>query len=225
MSLLAGTYEWDGTNYTDFGGSHFRVGSQLWWDDAAGAVRAYVPMLGTLTWSGTTWVNSPLSVVPYSQVAGPSLAIVTDPGRTAFAFDGMMTWRATPLQANATDLGTGCGAAGRTPLLATLATPILGTTTGVSVALPAVAGGAAVIGLGFATGNTSLGSGCTWHLQGSVASLLVFTNSQGLASVPLALPPAPALRGLSVYGQALVLDSQAPLGFGLSQAIALLLGD
>lgn len=55
--------------------------------------------------------------------------------------------------------------------------------------------------------------------------MLLFTDGFGRAELPLPVPPSAALRGLGVFGQALVLDAQAPLGFGLSQAIQLLLGD
>ena len=145
--------------------------------------------------------------------------------RGAFGFDGLMTWQATAQRANAIDFGTGCGAMGRTPLLAVGDAPILGATTWISVRLPASIGGPAVVGLGFRSGSSSVGSGCTWHLSGSVATMLLFTDGYGRAELPLAVPLSPALRGLSVFGQALMPDPLAPLGFGLSQAIQLVLGD
>lgn len=225
LSVLGATYEWDGNDYTDFGGSHFRVGSQIWWDDAADLVRGHFTSAVTLAWVGGAWANSTLPAILYRQATGPSLAIVHDAARGGFGFDGLMTWQATAQRANAIDLGTGCGAVGRTPVLAAVGAPILGATTGVSVRLPAIVGGAVVVGLGFSSGSTSLGSGCTWYVSGSVASLLLSTDGYGRAELPLAVPPSPALRGLGVFGQALVLDAQAPLGFGLSQAIQLVLGD
>ena len=84
----------------------------------------------------------------------------------------------------------------------------------------------AVIMLASGTQALQLGGGCTLYLQGVLVPAVTSTNASGFASVRLALPLDPSLRGGSVFAQGFVIDPVGPFaGIAASAGLRLLLAD
>jgi hypothetical protein len=79
-----------------------------------------------------------------------------------------------------------------------------------------------------ATGTQALhlGGACTLYLNGVFVPLFTAANATGFASVKLAIPFDPALRGGVVHAQGFVIDPMGSFaGLALSAGLKLVLGD
>lgn len=218
------TFEWDGIDYAAFGSSSpFATATAMWFDPVLGQVRSNVPTAVsgmTSVWHNGAWSASTLP----DGSAGP---IVHDAARgQPFAFDGRRTRLATQSPATKEDVGSGCGTASGIPALATHGAPALGGGLfGFDVHAPATGITLAAIGAATAPAAIPLGGGCTWRLSNAVAGPLLVTSAAGFAAWTIPVPSAPILLGIELYGQGVVLDSHAPLGWALTQAIKAVVGD
>ena len=75
--------------------------------------------------------------------------------------------------------------------------------------------------------NVPLPGGCTVLLQNPIVLAAVATNGAGFATATFAIPPSPALRGIDLFEQALVLAPTGALsGFAnLTNGLQLRIGD
>jgi len=182
----------------------------------------------TWEWDGTNWIQrSPATSPPTSRGS----AMAYDLARQRIVkFGGTswntVTWLYGPLTpAKAQVLGTACpGSRGR-PIL-TSSDPYLGNPAFSLELLSARANAPCVFGL--STGTQSLPVGpCTFYLKAPVVPLFASTNGAGFAESPkLALPADGALRGVTLYAQAIVVDPQgAAYGLAFTAGRKLVLGD
>ena len=128
--------------------------------------------------------------------------------------------------ANATALGTPCPGANGPPVLSS-GTPYLGNS---AFRLDLHAGRASspcAFAFAAQSDRLALGGGCTLYLRGSIASFGAATDAVGFAAGPvIPLPADVALRGLTVYAQAFVVDPRGPvLGLAFSAGCTIVFGD
>lgn len=83
----------------------------------------------------------------------------------------------------------------------------------------------AVLGYGFAGPATPIGNGCTLQIGATLGSSIWYTDAAGCWHSPLPIPDVLALRGLSFVVQGAVLDPASPAGIGLSNGLALTIGN
>lgn len=142
----------------------------------------------------------------------------------------------SPNPATVTAVGTGCGGpAAPAPALSSNFLPSLGNpafAVDVSQALP---NSAAFLfaSVGLAPAPIPIGGGCFLHLEPLTAQFLisaglfplgpVATDLLGIATFPLPVPGIPSWAGIHIGVQAAILDGAAPLGFGVTNALDLLL--
>lgn len=167
-------------------------------------------------WNGATWSQLGERVGDYA----------FDPMRgTALVQDGTTTYLASYTHAATVASGSGCGSTADAPILSAFRRPRIGEDEfRLDLRADAVFR-PVILGFGLQIGLLSLGQGCTFYLGESFASDVWFTDAYGFSSRPLAIPDALELRGLQVHAQGCVLDPVAPLGFALSQALTLRIGD
>lgn len=82
-----------------------------------------------------------------------------------------------------------------------------------------------VFAIADATGSLPLGSGCTVHVGGTVVLQFVPSSASGITELLVPIPSVAALRGLTLYGQAAVLDTTAPTGLRLTGGRRFVIGD
>lgn len=82
-----------------------------------------------------------------------------------------------------------------------------------------------LFGLASGQGSTLVAPGCNLVLGGPLAIHGAVANNAGFASVPVAIPAAPGLRGQVVHAQALALDGATAVGLSMTAGLRLMLGD
>lgn len=127
-------------------------------------------------------------------------------------------------------VGYGDGLAGAGAFVPTLTAtncPIPGAVIDLHVA-SGLGGSVGVIGLGTSPAAIPLLGGTLLVMPVTLSTLLLdgapWAAGEGHGTVPLLLPPNPALSGLSVYGQAAVFDPAAVEGFSLSPGLQIVIG-
>lgn len=220
------TWSWDGNAWTWLGsGLALPVYCMAFDPHAAAPVAFALGLSGQLDrwqWNGTAW--SPVAGGgPFLGRLDQSVLAATDfaLGRL-LVYTGTLLWDRTAHPAAATDFGAACGAAGISPFLSSSGLPVLGDPDhGVELLGPA--NQPAAVGLGLQQVAVSI-AGCTWHVDQPVV-LLLRTDASGNGRVPLPLPRLPALRGLQLWSQGVVLAPGAASGLVTTQALLLQLGD
>ena len=143
--------------------------------------------------------------------------------------DRLIHWRNecmvgyAPTQATRAAFGSGCGAAGRIAWLETFGPPRLGSSAFSLDLLGPPGASPSLLALGFASGASSLGHGCTVLVPNAAAVAFSMQSPDGFGRWPLPLPVAQSLRGVALFAQGATLDPQAPLGLTLTQGIQLTL--
>lgn len=174
-------------------------------------------------WDGSQW--SPLVTPTPSFATDEPVSLVYDHAHQRMHMLGEQHWLLGPLQrAVVQATGSGCGGATGVPVL-TAAVPHLGSLACPVDLLRARALAPAMLVLSLQARATWLGSGCTLYIGPPAATFLSSTNASGSASTTLVIPADPALRAVSIYAQAAVLDAGAPFGVSLSQGLELFVGD
>ena len=70
-----------------------------------------------------------------------------------------------------------------------------------------------------------LGNGCTALVGGTTVAVLAMPGLFGVAETVVPIPANVALRGLTLFAQAAVLDPAAANGFRLTQGLRFTVGD
>jgi hypothetical protein len=180
---------------------------------------------GTWEFDGANWTVSGTAGNPTGPV-GAMLAFDVARGR-AVSFLGN-TWELLPPPTPTwTQHGRGCAGSAGTPMLDRVgaALPTLGTTFGLQLTSMSLQPGAAWLAFGFGIGQWNgtalpieldgLGlPGCMIWIAPEPGAGALLLHTGGSTGFSLALPNVPALAGLHVAAQALVLDSAAPNGIG-----------
>jgi hypothetical protein len=172
-------------------------------------------------YDGTTWtlLSTAAAYLPNQF----HLALAWDQQRQrAVLFDSSTVRELTSVPADASLLGSGCGAP--PPLLSGRTRPRTADSQ-FGLELLTRPNLPCLFALGFASGSTPIGNGCTLLLQQNAAGTFVLANGNGLAVQPIPLPPNQALRGFLVYAQGGALDPAAPGGLALSAALRMTVGD
>ncbi|MCA8948384.1 MAG: hypothetical protein KDE27_02710 [Planctomycetes bacterium] len=227
------TWEWDGANWLQQSPAlspSSRADHAMTWH--AGLARTVLfggigPLNDTWTWDGNSWsqIPAPAWQVPRTghvmAYHAPSDEIVLATGDRV-----RMTMRfATFQNATTQTSGSGCPGTNGVPRLAAN-DPYFGNPELAIDLLGARAGAPALIALALGAASTPLGGGCTLELAGPTATTLVFTNGDGFATQRLALPNDRALRGVSLFAQAGVLDPLGALpGVAFTPRLELTVGD
>jgi hypothetical protein len=142
-----------------------------------------------------------------------------------FAGPGYGTWLyGDPSPADAQTFGTACASSHDRPLL-TSDIPYHGNPTFTLQLLSARP--ASVCAFVFSTTTQSFTIGpCTLYLKDPIAAVFAPSNWGGFAETPkLNVPFDTGFRGATLYAQAFVADTQAPLGVAFSAGLKLVLGD
>jgi len=178
----------------------------------------------TWEWNGTQWTQTWLARLPdlLPLGGGPNSMAYDERRGCMLLHDGVELWTYTTQPGTSSAYGVGCGAAAPLTLRAPNR-PFLGNEgfhlllSGAPIRQPFA------VFLGFQPDNTVLGAGCTaWLVPAQVWLTGVTDSVATLAHSPL--PGDPALFGLTGGLQAAVLDPSAPLGFTVSNGLALVLG-
>lgn len=226
--LLLDAFAWDGSTFAPLPAPPLAAGAEitgLAWDEAAQRTsllahgdNGMVDVLEHLQFDGAAW-----QLVDRTAWRGGSLR-----GSAQLAFDGrrdrlvlydggvVAEWTSVP--AAAAPYGTGCGAPA--PFLAARVRPRIGEAR-FGLELLAAPGRAALIAVAADRAGTPVG-GCTLEIGPALASALWITDARGRVLQPVPLPLDPALRGLTVFAQAGVLDAG---GLGLSRGLSITAGD
>jgi len=170
-------------------------------------------------WDGLTWLQRPSTLPPLAQSA-TAAAIAVD--HWVLVTPGA-TWIGATAPARALEQGVGCGGASL-PVLRAFGDPVYAS-NGFAVELHRAGANAPfLIALGAGTANVPIGFGCTIYLPQIDDSRVAIAGPSGFARVPLPVPAVPQLFGLEISLQVGALDAQAPLGFGLSNAVVARIG-
>jgi hypothetical protein len=198
-------------------------------DDPVGAFLA-----DTWEWDGTNWsMRSPAAGPP--DKALHAIASESSAGRLVLfggqqQFGGYWGTNDTWLHGNlvvaaAQVFGTACAGATWLPPGLVSGVPVLGQTISLDLTTTIVSA-PSMIALATNTQVVSLGGGCTLYLAGVTAPLFTLTNAFGSARVTIPIRLDPALRGLTLYAQAGVVDPTGAFsGFSLTAGLRLVLGD
>lgn len=238
-------WEWNGNDWTPrttpTAPPAAATAGAVCYDDLRQRVVLHVPWLfpGPETWEfdGHDWrrLSAPGSPSP---VRRDSIALAYDTARgrvvgfggwhfhSATVFDD--TWEYGPTTTAAVSLvGNGCAGVAGVPIAVPDSPAIVGNRDFAVRVAPVVA--AAPVWLAFALqpAQRLLSGGCVQRVEPPVLSLSAIASSGGVALVPAALPADPALGGLVLHAQALVVDGGGAL-FGLgavSQGLTIRIGD
>jgi hypothetical protein len=233
-SLLADTWEWDGTTWTQrlpTTSPSPRVSSATY--DVLrqrvvlfGGFGNLGPLSDTWEWDGSNWAQQAPARNP-----GPREyhAMAYDVARQRIVLFGGSyysdTWLFGPLiPAIAQPFGTACAGSRGLPVLTSNA-PYLGNPAFALDLLAARPASPCVFGVSSGTQSLPIGP-CTLYLRDPILPSLAVTNWAGFAEAPrVAIPIDIALRGVTLHAQALVVDPQAVLGLAFSAGLRLVLGD
>ncbi|MCA8950652.1 MAG: hypothetical protein KDE27_14210 [Planctomycetes bacterium] len=213
---LQDTWEWDGQTWTQvFPANAPPVGGgQMVFDSAVGQV-AFARDDGVWYFDGTFWGQS--QSYSYGIDIG---AVAFDAARQrVIAFSELDLQLFTAIPARAMVFASSCGTR---PDLRLFDRPAIGESPLVHVeGQPAAP---AVLVYGLSVVNQSWAPGCSQQVSLD-ASAFVQLDAVGRADRPLAIPFDPALRGLSLGVQAVVLDGGPVFGASLSSGLWLTVGD
>lgn len=183
-------------------------------------------------WDGLTW--SRLGDDPQQQVTAVDHAMAFDSrtgvlvsfggeDRNSYATGSTLLGSLGPRAALAT-VGAGCGGGATAPKLSA-DTPYLPNRGFQLELLAAAPTSVCAFAVSLQSAVVLLPMGCTFHLGMPYDSWLAVTDVHGNAAHPVAIPAAPALRGLSLFVQAAALMPGGPLlGLSLSNGLRLGLG-
>jgi hypothetical protein len=235
---FADTWEYDGSNWTMVptpASPSMRTGHALVYD----VVRGRTVMFGGIwsaffnedTWEydGSTWTRVATREAPARRVA-PAAYDLQSGRMVVFAgyapSEAADTWELLPLPAASfVRHGRGCPGSAGTPVLDTApgVQPTLGSVFPLQLTSLPAGGGIALLGFGFdlARWNGAVLPqaldpfglpGCRVWVGIDSAMLVVLVHAGNAVTFPLAIPANPALAGLIVGAQALVLDAAASSG-------------
>ena len=198
------------------------------------AVRGRTVMFGDTTWEydGTTWTQVVTIEAPTRRVS-PRLAFDQARGRTVLfggsAWGGALSAETWELEsaavANWTRHGLGCAGSAGTPVLDSAMVPALGSNFAIQLTgLPPLSGTVLLAfghELAWWNGNPlprELGAfglpGCRLWIGAAPLGSVLLPHAGNTLVLTLAIPANPALAGVVVAMQALVLDAAAPSGVG-----------
>jgi hypothetical protein len=212
-------WEWNGAQWTFVStpGLPGEYGT-LAYDPRAAAV-LYTASTGTWRRGSSGWTRI--------GDAAPGI-LVEDPQYGYLRCNSGSTWSLPPAElATAAPMGAGCAGTHGVPVLFGLGRPA--TVTGsLRLDLGRAPGGAlAAVYASTAVAAVPLGGGCTLLLQNPLHFATLFATAGGFATVPVAVPNRPVLRGLEVHFQAAVVDAAGSLGgfASLTNGVTARLGD
>lgn len=219
------TWSWDGSTWTAGPTNGPRMpGRSLAWNARRQRLESLClslnPTIGHFALDANGW-----TVTPVGQSDGGGVPIYDAARGQMLEFRGrtLVGWPdLAPLYG---ELGSACGRAGTAAHLTTFGPARLGDGDW-SFDVRAEAGSSpTLLAIGFAPGSLSLGAGCTVVVPNPVSLAFAVTDAFGVVRHGLPLPPDRALRGVRLVAQAATVDAQAPLGFGLTQGVLVVLGD
>lgn len=242
VTLLDDTWEFDGTNWTQIttdGAPPARVDAGMAYDTARGRLVLFggadllIDRNDTWEFVGGRWQQVMTATTP---VGNAALAMAYDPARAQSivfgGFDGTAALAGTnEFGGNAASyrtFGRGCpGSNGREPVLSALTLPRLGQVLNLRVSDLPITGGAGFMltALNDVSWNgnqlpfelTPFGvPGCTAYTSADVSTFI--TNVNGIAAFSVTVPNNPALAGLDIYHQSILLDPTVlrPVGVTVS---------
>jgi hypothetical protein len=232
------TWEWNGVDWTlrtPVGNPGVRVAHAMAYDKtrqrvevARGATSLFNSTALTDAWEydGVRWTPVPGG----GPGASIDLAMAYDEhrrqlllfGGTGSAGEVWFLGNATPARLDST--GAGCGGSGGAPVLAG-SLPCVGN-RGTSLELIAAAPLApALFGFSGSSASVPLGGGCTLLLGPLGATTFVLTSATGNARLGVPVPEDPALRGITLFAQGVVLDASGPSGLAFTGGLRLVVGD
>ena len=234
-TVLGDTWEWDGTTWirrypvTSPGA---RDQHSMAYDDVAQRVVLYggegvgTRFFDTWDWDGSNWTQRP----PTTNTSLGNGAMIFDGHRQRLLLHSQSlggnanTWLYTPTPAAAGPIGSACSGSGNPPVLSS-SVPNLGRPLALDLH-HAPPGAPCLFGFSYGTQNLPLGGGCSLYLQIPFETASAPANGAGFANFTLPVPVNLALRGLSIYVQAMAPDPQGP-AFGLvfSNGLELVIGD
>jgi ELWxxDGT repeat protein len=218
--VLAGTLASLGaTGLVGFAGHDGGDGLQLWASDGSAPGTLQLGRLGAVAGAGAATLHS-------LRLVGTKLFFVADDGVL-----GEELWvfeLGAPNLALAQNYGSSScpGTGNRTPRIAPFGLPAIGNNAFAVDVDNAMPNSLAVLFLSFAPSAIVL-DGCRVLLGLPATSLsAVFTDTAGAARTPFPIPANPALQGVQVFGQYLVLDPNGPLfgDFSLSDGLRMRVG-
>lgn len=214
-------WEWDGAVWTSRGNAA-DVPSAMTYRPDTQRLFAVTYSAG-IEWDGAAWTSTVTSAALNGYAA-----IATDlrAGRVFALNDSHQPALLTSTPANATRSGFGC-ARGPAPGLLAEGRPRLGAAGFGLAATTFAAGAPTALALGFQSAPQHFGSGCVAWLSQPPAVHLLIADTAGRVRLPLPIPATPALAGVVVLGQAVVLDPARGLFSDLtfSELLQFVLGD
>jgi hypothetical protein len=240
------TWEWDGTAWlqcTPATTQTGRTGCAMGYDTHRQRVVLFggggipnVMFSDACEWDGTAWTGLFTSFTPEPRlnhamcadpIRGHTVLFGGNAGRTvgtAYANDEtwlLGSWSPTA----ASPVGNACYGSNGYPQL-TSGTPHVGNRGFVLDLLATRPLSPCLFGIAAATQSLHLGGGCSLYLRDGTVLLPSSANANGFATVTLAIPMQPALRGWVLYAQGLVLDAGGAFsGLALTNGLHLLVGD
>ncbi|MEM7204048.1 MAG: sialidase family protein [Planctomycetota bacterium] len=195
--------------------------------------RAILHFSDTWEWDGTDWAPLLTATEPgaraehaatYDNAAG---RIVVHGGTSRTASRWVDTWvlDSTP-PARASRYGLGCAGAGGTISLGPFGNPRLGSTSfalDLASARPSAPG---ALWLALGPGSLPIG-GCTLLVDPVTLAVAIgfATNTSGFAAIPIPVPAEPALLGVALFAQGVVVDATGLLGAVLSNGVRVDFGE
>ncbi|MFK7740008.1 MAG: kelch repeat-containing protein [Planctomycetota bacterium] len=248
-TLFDTTWEYDGGDWTQVATAttpppRYRAASC--YDDARGRMVVYggfgsgTALQDTWEYDGNDWTQIAASGPPISTESYMAFDIFfgvpTHFGGSGPTGISDQTWTfSAPIDAIAAPYGQGCATSVGVPTLAPASVPQLGTTYQLDLANGALSSVGVVAhglsnlelqpGVGLPLDLAAAGiAGC--RLETSAELLITEVLSSGAAQSLFVVPATPALVGVELFSQALILDAAAPNGFGgLSNAVHGVLGN
>jgi hypothetical protein len=243
---LGDTWEWDGTNWVAQSAASppARAGHAMVYDWARRRTVLFGgdlpstpgwPGWETWEWDGSNWLmrnpaSSPMALyghaMAYDLARQRTVLFGGNLGQPGFWANRDDTWLYGDLVPAATQtIGSACAGTGGLPVL-TGGLPALGNQAFVVDLISGRAAAPCIIGLAAATQSLHLGGGCTLYLGQPFTLLASTTNGSGFATVNLAIPHDPTLRGGIAYAQGFVLDPMGSFaGLSFSAGLKLTIGD
>lgn len=170
---------------------------------------------GTWAYDGATW-----TLLLRRNAAGAPGLVYDEARQRVLACDGVRVEELTALPAAVAVAGSPCGSA---PRLFARTRPRIGEPAfGLEVAT--VPGSAVLMALSGSLLTTPIGGGCDLEIGPVLATVFHLADARGLATQPIPLPLAVVLRGLTLHGQAGVLDPATGV-VSLTAALSVTVGD
>lgn len=241
-NLLDDTWEWDGQQWLKRASSHVppaRLASAMAYDTARGVCVLYAgssrvtDLDDVWEWDGADWRSVTTAVTPGARSAH---AMAYDEVRQQTVLHGRTFGSSNPLAetwlygslaatqpATTSAFGLGCQGTQGTPLLASTI-PLVGRpglTFDLASARPDAA---ATLAISTSSQSLPIGGGCTVYVGSPVLAPPLRTSTTGIATFAIPVPMQIALRGLTLYSQAFVLDENGSSGLALSSGAKLVFG-